>query len=146
MDNYPLSIRPGVAAVILNSENEVLLHLRRVGGAWAPPSGSMEPGETVLKALKRELLEETGLEVRVEHLVAVYSDPDIQIVHYPDGRHIHFVTTLFLCRVKKGNLKGCSEGMEWGWFPPDQLPENLLPYARIWIADAVAEHPATLVK
>lgn len=146
MDGCPLTIRPGVAAVILNSENEILLHLRPIGGGWAPPSGSMEPGETIVGALQRELVEETGLEVRVENLVAVYSDPAIQVVHYPDGRHIHFVTALFRCRVKKGNLKGSAEGVKWAWFPGNRMPENLLPYARVWIADALAENPRTLVK
>ena len=145
MENYPLIIRPGIAAVILNSENEILLHLRSVGDGWAPPSGTMEPGETILSALKREVLEETCLEVRVENLVAVYSDPAIQIVNYPDGRKVHFVTTLFFCRVKKGELKGSSEGVEWKWFPLNRLPENLLPYAQVWINDALEDNPQTKV-
>lgn len=146
MENYPLIIRPGIAAIILNSENEILLHLRHVGGGWAPPSGAMEPGETILSALKREILEETSLEVRIENLVAVYSDPAIQIVDYPDGRRVHFITSLFFCRVKKGELKGSSEGVEWKWFAADRLPEKLLPYAQVWINDALEENPQTKVK
>ncbi len=146
MEKYPLIIRPGVAAIILNAEDEILLHLRKVGGGWAPPSGTMEPGETILAALKREILEETNLEVRIENLVAVYSDPAIQIVNYPDGRIVHFITTLFFCRVKKGELKGSSEGTEWKWFAPDRLPENLLPYAQVWINDTLEDNPQTLVK
>ena len=106
----------------------------------------MEPGETILSALKREILEETNLEVRIENLVAVYSDPAIQIVDYPDGRRVHFITTLFFCRVKKGELKGSSEGVEWKWFATGQLPENLLPYAQVWINDALEENPQTKVK
>ncbi|MBN1140866.1 MAG: NUDIX domain-containing protein [Deltaproteobacteria bacterium] len=146
MDSFPLTIRPGVAAVVFNAENEILLHLRKVGGGWAPPSGSMEPGETVAQALSRELLEETGLEVRIGRLVAVYSDPAFQIVHYPDGRRVHFVTTLFRCRVKRGTMKGSEEGTEWGWFPSERLPSNLLPYARVWLADALTDSPRPLVK
>jgi hypothetical protein len=40
--------------------------------------------------------------VEVERLVGVYSDPAYQIVHYPDGRIIQFVTCLFACRLRGG--------------------------------------------
>lgn len=70
-----MDIRPGIAAVVQDGTGHVLLHKRRVGGGWAPPSGSVEPGEDLLRALNRELREETGLTVAVERLVGVYSDP-----------------------------------------------------------------------
>ena len=146
MENSHLIIQPGIAAVILNARNEILLNLRHVGGGWAPPSGTMELGETILSALKREILKETNLEIRVERLVAVYSDPTIQIINYPDGKNVHFITTLFCCRAKKGKLKGSSEGIEWKWFATDRLPENLLPYAQVWINDALEDNLQTKVK
>ena len=90
-----MEARPGVAAVVRDSRGSVLLHWRRVGDGWAPPSGAVEPGERILEALHRELREETGLELEDERLVAVYSDPAFQVVSYPDGRNVHFVTCLF---------------------------------------------------
>lgn len=75
----------------------------------------------------------------VDRVVGVYSDPASQIVVYPDGRVIHFVTTLFVCRVTGGALAGSDEGLAWGWFEPDALPPNLTAYARVWLADALAE-------
>src|SRR3954454_3773148 len=84
MPEQPLAIRPGVAGVLRDAEGRLLLHQRRHGGGWAPPSGAMEPGEDVLAALHREIHEETGLRVAVERLVGVYSAPAYQIVEYPD--------------------------------------------------------------
>jgi 8-oxo-dGTP pyrophosphatase MutT (NUDIX family) len=132
------SIRPGVAGFVRDAGGRVLLHRRRVGGGWAPPSGAVEPGESLLAALRRELREETGLEVAVERLVGIYSDPSYQIVRYPDGRSVHFVTALFACQVQPGPVRGSDEGIEWQWFLPDRLPRDLLPYAQVWLRDALA--------
>ena len=112
---------------------------RRVGGGWAPPSGAVEPGETVIQTLHRELAEETALTATIERVVGVYSDPAYQIVAYPDGRVIHFVTALFVCRVVSGTLTGSDEGLAWGWFAPHALPDDLTGYARVWLPDALAE-------
>ena len=135
----PTSIRPGVAAVLFDHAGRVLLHQRRVGGGWAPPSGTVEIGETVLAALHRELREETALAATVERVVGVYSDASYMVVAYPDGRVVHFVTTLFVCRVVGGALVGNEEGLAWDWFPPGALPADLTAYARVWLADALSE-------
>ena len=137
MTGPTLEIRPGVAAIVRDDAGRILLHRRRVGGGWAPPSGAIEPGEDVRSALHRELVEETGLAVADLRLVAVYSDPEIQIVPYPDGRHVHFVTCLFACRVAGGTFVGSDEGLAWDWFAPDALPDALTPYARVWLCDAL---------
>jgi ADP-ribose pyrophosphatase YjhB (NUDIX family) len=109
-----VEVRPGVAAVVRDAAGRVLLHRRRVGGGWAPPSGAVEAGEGVLEALRRELEEETGLSVVVERLVGVYSDPGYQLVTYPDGRTVHFVTCLFSGWHVGGRLAGSSEGHRVG--------------------------------
>ncbi len=141
----PLEVRPGVAAVITDPAGRVLLHDRRVGDGWALPSGAVEPGESVLAALVREVREETGLTVVVERLVGIYSDPAYQIVAYPDGRRVHFITCLFACRVTSDVVRGSAEGRRWAWFAPDALPEPLLPYTRQWLADATRALPAPVV-
>jgi 8-oxo-dGTP diphosphatase len=145
-DPTPLAIRPGVAAVVRDGRGRVLLHRRRVADGWAPPSGAVEPGEDVRAALVRELAEETALTVEGERLVGVYSDPAYQVVRYPDGRVVHFVTCLFACRAAVGVLRGSDEGLAWGWFAPDALPADLLPYARVWLADALAGEPGVRVR
>jgi 8-oxo-dGTP pyrophosphatase MutT (NUDIX family) len=140
------AIQPAVAAVIFDDAGRLLLHRRRVGGGWAPPSGAVEPGETILAALHREIQEETTLTVAVAGPVGVYSDPAYQVVHYLDGRVIHFVTTLFRCRVVAGTLTGSDEGLAWDWFAPDALPADLTDYARVWLADALDDRPGISIR
>jgi ADP-ribose pyrophosphatase YjhB (NUDIX family) len=130
--------------VLRDADGRILLHRRRVGQGWAPPSGAVEPGENLHAALRRELREETALEIADPTLVAVYSDPAFQVVRYPDGRAVHFVTCLFACRVAGGTLAGSDEGLDWGWFAPDAVPDDLTAYARVWLDDA-ARCGATIV-
>ena len=141
-----MDVRPGVAAVIRDADGRLLLHRRRIGGGWAPVSGQLEPGESLTEALHREVREETGLTVRIERLVSINSDPAVQVVAYPDGRRVQFVTALFDCRVIGGVLHGSDEGTAWEWFAPDALPEPLLPYARIWLADAAVAGPDPIIR
>lgn len=133
---HPL-IQPGIAAVIRDDRGRVLLHLRRDDGGWAPPSGTVEFGEDLLSAFRREVAEETGLDVACERLVGVYSDPAFQVVVAPDGRRFHWVTCLFACDRTGGELRGSDEGLEWRWFAPDDLPDGLLPYSKAWLDDAL---------
>lgn len=146
MSSCSPSIRPGVAGVVFNANGDLLLHRRRVGHGWAPPSGTVEPGETVQAALKRELMEEAQLKVQLQRFVGLYSDPEFQIVDYPTGKSVHFVTSLFACHVLSGQLEGSEEGIEWGWHDPEALPDPLLPYAKRWLADTLAEHPLPIVQ
>ncbi len=141
-----LTIRPGVGAIIRDEVGAFLLHRRRVGGGWAPVSGGMEPGEDVLTALHREVAEETGLEVDVLRFLAVHSDPATQVVAYPDGRRVHFVTCVFECLGKGGHFTGSNEGLEWRWFAPEALPHDLTPYAVVWLQDALADGPQVPVR
>jgi 8-oxo-dGTP pyrophosphatase MutT (NUDIX family) len=145
MSRDSTSIRPGVAGVVFNAEGDILLHKRRVGHGWAPPSGAVEPGEDVRAALRRELQEEARLEVDINRFVGLYSDPDFQMVEYPGGERVHFVTSLFACRVSSGRLDGSDEGIAWEWHPPEALPDPLLPYAARWLADTLAEHDQPVV-
>lgn len=65
-----------VACVIINDKNEVLMMQEAkesCAGKWYLPAGRMEPGETIMEAGAREVLEETGLKVNVTTLLAVES-------------------------------------------------------------------------
>lgn len=140
------TIRPGVAGIVFDDRGRILLHRRRIGEGWAPPSGSVEPGEDVVAALHRELREETSLTVEMDRFVGLYSDPAFQVVQYPDRRDVHFVTSVFACHRMEGTLHGSDEGTDWRWVVPDSLPNDLLPYAREWLADARAEHSQPVVR
>ncbi|MFZ5817330.1 MAG: NUDIX hydrolase [Bacillota bacterium] len=65
--------RLAVGAVLLNEEGEVLLVLNRGHGRshWSLPKGSCEDGEPLVETLRREVREETGLEVEVAEMAFV---------------------------------------------------------------------------
>ena len=141
-----MTIRPGVGAVIFDGAR-VLLQRRDDNGRWGLPGGAVEPGESVREALVREVREETGLEVEPLRLVGVYSDPaNHQIVTYPDGNVIHYVSVVFECAVRGGTLACGAESLDLGFFPSDALPADTLPISRIRIVDAVARQPGAFVR
>jgi len=74
-------------------------------GALALPGGFVEYGETVETAAVREALEETGLEIRLDRLVGVYSDPKRD----PRG---HTVSVVFHATPIGGELKADSDAAD----------------------------------
>ena len=75
----------------------------------------MDAGESAAEACVREVLEETGLEVRVVKLVGVYTSPDI-LVEYPDGNKIQPVAFSFEAEVIGGELTLSDETIDFGWY------------------------------
>lgn len=139
-------IRPGVSAIIRTPEG-LLLQRRSDNGLWGLPGGSVEPAESVSEALVREVREETGLEVLPDRLIGVYSMPENhQIVVYPDGNVIHYVSSSFECRVVGGTLTCGTESLELQWFDPERLPAELVPMHRIRIYDAMAGQVGAFVR
>lgn len=139
-------IRPGVAAVIF-ADGRILLQRRDDTGRWGLPGGGVEPGESVRQAIIREVHEETGLHVEPLRLIGVYSDPvHHQIVTYPDGNVIHYVSSVFECAVRGGELTCCEESLELGWFDPRALPEDVMSISIIRISDALAARVEAFVR
>ena len=107
-----------VDGVILK-DNKILLIKREnqpFKGKWALPGGFIEYGEKTEDAVLREVLEETGLETKINDLVGVYSDPNRD----PRG---HTVTIVYLLNVCGGCLSGGDDASEVKFFNLDKLPE-----------------------
>ena len=130
------TIRPSVSAVIWK-DGRLLLQKRSDGGQWGLPGGSVEIGESVTQAIRREVREETGFTVEVGRLVGVYSDPAFQVVQYPDGRVWHYVNLCFECAILDGVCETSAETLALDFFNPDQFPVTLLTMHRIRIEDAL---------
>ena len=140
-------IRPGVSAIILDAEGRVLLQQRTDNGRWGLPGGAVEFGESIVAALHREVMEETGLTIEIGRLIGVYSHPDQhQIITYPDGNVIHFVSTCFECRPSGGTLTLGDETSGLAWFTPPVWPPELMPMHRLRIDDALARAALPFVR
>jgi nucleoside triphosphatase len=109
MKQYP---EPTVGAVIFNPENKVLLcKSKKWGNSYVFPGGHIEPGEKMEDALRREVQEETGLEIFDIQLIslqeAVYSDT------FEEKRHFIFID--FLCKSTSSNVILNDEAEEFVW-------------------------------
>jgi len=117
---------PGVRAIILNSREEVLLQRRTDLACWGLPSGSVELDETAFEAMKREVREETGLDVEQAEPMALYSGPS-QRFTYPNGDEIQCFSIAFIVRDWSGEPRADGEeGSEVRFWPMDGLPEQVV--------------------
>jgi len=140
-------IKAGVAIIILNDENQVLLQKRADVGLWGIPSGHIEKGETVSEAAIREVKEETNLDIRITKLIGVYSDPSSQVFTYPSGKVVHFITTCFLAEITGGELRcNLDESLEIKFFKLQKLPHVLLKMHPQWLKDAIAKKELAFIR
>ena len=113
-------IRLGCSAAIFDEHGRVLLSKRRDNGQWCLPSGGMEPGESAAEGCEREVLEETGLSVRVKRFVGVYSHPD-QLIVYSDGGKFQIVALHFEAEIIDGELGLSDETSDFGYFTMEEV-------------------------
>jgi 8-oxo-dGTP pyrophosphatase MutT (NUDIX family) len=109
----------GCSAVIFDpTRAKVLLTRRTDNGRWCLPGGRTEAGESVMETCCREVLEETGLEVRIVRLLGVYSSPH-RLVQYGDGNRYQIVALNFEAEPIGGSLSLSDETTAYGYFTPD---------------------------
>ena len=135
-------LRLSVSALVWRDRDrgELLLMQRSDNRHWGLPGGYVEIGESVTAATAREVYEETGVRVSVGRLSGVYSDPERQVIEYPDGQRIQAVNLCFEARPLDGRVDPPTtpdETLATGYFPADALPEPLVPIHRIRIEDAL---------
>jgi len=126
----------GAAVLITDEQNRLLLMKRSDSGCWGPPGGAVELGEVVEDAARREVREETGLELGELSLFGVFSGPDLFYV-YPNGDEVYNVTIIYLARFSGGDIHLNNEHTEWNWFAPADIPENISPPIKPVVAQFV---------
>lgn len=118
----PNALVVAASAVVVNDRGEILLHRRSDNAQWSVPGGAMELGETIAQTVVREVKEETGLEVEIQRLVGVYSDP-AYVVAYSGGEVRQQFSICFACRIAGGELATSDESLEVGFFAPHSIPD-----------------------
>ena len=108
-----------VRGACFDADERVLLMRERIDGLWSLPGGWADPGDTPAAAVAREVREEAGATVDVNHLVACW-DRDAR-GHLPP-LPVAVVKLFFLCRVLELGEPDTLETLETGWFALDALP------------------------
>lgn len=113
-----------VRAILLDDEGRALFIRRRGDGGWGMPAGAMELDESVFDAMKREVKEETGLDVVQATLLAIYSSSETQSYTDRWGNRHHIIEYLFRVDEWTGTLEQeTEESIDAQFFPLDRLPE-----------------------
>ena len=114
MNKYP---EPTVGALIFNSKGEILLiKSYKWKDMFVMPGGHIEVGETMEQALKREIKEETGLDIFDIKFLCFWE------YIFGDGfiKNKHFIFFDFLCRTNSSEVKLNKEGQEFIWISPEK--------------------------
>lgn len=116
-----------VAGALVARDGQLLLNRRAINpglGKWGLPAGYVELGEPVEEAAIREVFEETGLRVRLEGLVGVYTNVESGVV-----------LVIFAAEILEGEPVVGHETQAVGFFAPDALPELAFEQNRQIVAD-----------
>ncbi|MGZ4387230.1 MAG: NUDIX domain-containing protein [Gaiellaceae bacterium] len=117
---YYANSAPTVGALCTDEQGRLMLVRRAVEpekGKWDTPGGFLDEGEDPLAALRRELLEETGLTVEPLEFLGAWID------WYGDRAEAQAVLSLnWTAQVTSGDAQPADDISEIRWFGPDELP------------------------
>jgi 8-oxo-dGTP diphosphatase len=116
-----------VAGVTVDDEGRVLVIKRRDNGAWQAPGGILEAAEQIEDGLRREVLEETGIEVEPEQLTGVYKHMSMGVV-----------ALVFRCRPVGGTAASTDESALVEWHSPDEITREMTEAFAIRVRDALS--------
>lgn len=140
-------IRPGCVAIVFDKTREkILLTKRADNGRWCLPGGGIDAGEGADEACERELLEETGLRVKVKRLTGVYCDPDM-IVQYADDNRWQILALTFEAEVIDGKLGLSDETLAADYFSREEMKMmDVMEHHLVRVDDALANREAAFVR
>jgi 8-oxo-dGTP diphosphatase len=117
-----------VAGVVVRGDGRVLVVQRRDNGRWEAPGGVLELGETFEEGVRREVAEETGVEITVDHLSGVYKNMTRGVV-----------ALVFRCRPIGGTPIETDEAQHVDWLAPDEVRQRMAPAFAVRVLDALSD-------
>ncbi|QGK71196.1 NUDIX domain-containing protein [Allosaccharopolyspora coralli] len=114
------SLAVAVAVFIQDESGRLLMIERTDNGYWAIPGGAQDVGETTREAAIREVREETGIDVAINEVIGIYSDPH-HVIAYDDGEVRQEFSILLRGRPTGGELRTSYESRRVHWVPPPEI-------------------------
>jgi mutator protein MutT len=122
---YPTRPFLGVGALIFEGRNILLVERAKepLKGYWSIPGGIVEAGEKLEDAVRREVREETGLEIEPLAMFEIFERimPDSEM-----RPEYHYVLIDYMCRVVGGQLAAASDVSQAAWVSEQNLREYRL--------------------
>ncbi len=118
---YPDRPILGIGAIILDRDRVLLVERGKepLKGWWSLPGGVLECGETLEEGIRREVREETGLEIHLLGVVEIFE----RIMRDASGApEYHYVLIDYLCRARTGQLCAASDVSRVEWVRRRALP------------------------
>ncbi|RZQ62258.1 NUDIX hydrolase [Amycolatopsis suaedae] len=128
------SVVPSVTVAVLNNDGKILLIHKVDNDLWALPGGGHDAGEYIADTAVREVLEETGIQVKVTGLVGLYTNPN-HVMRYDDGEVRQQFSMCFSAELIGGEAReDGSETKAVRWVDVNKLDElNIHPSMRLRI-------------
>lgn len=117
-----------VAGVVVRDDGRILVIRRDDNGRWEAPGGVLELHESFEDGVRREVLEETGLEVTVERLTGVYKN----LTH-------GIVALVYRCLPTQGITHPTAEAREVRWMTSDEVQSAMNSAFAVRILDALGD-------
>lgn len=114
-----------VGGIVVNSDSKLLLVKNSYRGVWEYPGGQVEVGENLIEGLKREIREESGIEVEVGVLFCISSNTCKYSGYYGVKEIPTKVMLDFVCRPVGGTEHTSDETSEVGWFTPEEARDMI---------------------
>ena len=108
------------AGIVLNEKDEILM-VKSHNAGWVFPGGQVEVGENVIDAVKREVMEETGVDIEVGEVFCIASNTG-KHQGYNGVKEVPTKIMLdFICKAKGGIPRPSDENSESAYFPKDKV-------------------------
>ena len=115
-----------VAGVVVREDGRILMIQRRDNSHWEPPGGVLELSETFEEGVRREVQEETGVDIKVDQLTGVYKNLSRGIV-----------ALVFRCRPLNHPTMATDEARSIAWLSVEEVTQQMDQAYSVRVTDAL---------